>query len=96
MATYYGAYNTVSGLVISCGNLLVGMVFDTGVGWLPWACLAVTGLLCAGSVIGLERGGHLRAAPVPAPPDGRNRRAAPTAMKDTNALVRAHPPLSTR
>ncbi|MFL3870401.1 MULTISPECIES: MFS transporter [Streptomyces] len=67
VATYYGAYNTVSGLVISCGNLLVGMVFDTGVGWLPWACLALTGLLCAASVLGLERSGHLRPAPVPAP-----------------------------
>ncbi|MEU4029110.1 MFS transporter [Streptomyces anulatus] len=50
VATYYGAYNTVSGLVIACGNLLVGALFDTGVGWLPWACLAVTGLVCAGSV----------------------------------------------
>lgn len=67
VATYYGAYNTVSGLVIASGNLLVGTLFDTGVGWLPWACLAATGLLCAGSIIGLERGGHLRATPVPAP-----------------------------
>lgn len=59
VATYYGAYNTVSGLVIACGNLLVGALFDTGVGWLPWACLAVTGLLCAGSVTwGSRTGGR--------------------------------------
>ncbi|WP_406341103.1 hypothetical protein [Streptomyces sp. NBC_00648] len=30
-------------------NLAVGALFDTGVRWLPWACMAATGLLCAGA-----------------------------------------------
>ncbi|MBC9714602.1 MFS transporter [Streptomyces sp. TRM66268-LWL] len=61
VATYYGAYNTASGLAIAAGNLAVGALFDTGVAWLPWAALAATGALCAGAVAALERGGHLRA-----------------------------------
>ncbi|MET7435128.1 MULTISPECIES: MFS transporter [Streptomyces] len=66
VATYYGAYNTASGIAISLGNLAVGALFDTGVRWLPWAALAATGLGCAGLVARLHLGGHLgiRAAPV--------------------------------
>ena len=64
VATYYGAYNTVSGIAISLGNLAVGALFDTGVRWLPWAALAGTGVLCAGLVGRLDRGGRLTPRPV--------------------------------
>ncbi|MFB7000159.1 hypothetical protein [Streptomyces virginiae] len=60
VATYYGAYNTASGVAIAAGNLAVGALFDTGVTWLPWAVLTATGLACAGAVTALDRGGHLR------------------------------------
>ncbi|MEU3739877.1 MFS transporter [Streptomyces sp. NPDC032198] len=61
VATYYGAYNTVSGVAISLGNLAVGALFDTGVSWLPWLALAATGFACAGLVARLHRTGHLTA-----------------------------------
>ncbi|PWI12295.1 MFS transporter [Streptomyces sp. NWU339] len=67
VATYYGAYNTASGIAISVGNLVVGALFDTGVRWLPWATLAGTGLVCAGLVSRLHRAGYLAAEPVPVP-----------------------------
>ncbi|MFD8631740.1 MDR family MFS transporter [Streptomyces sp. NPDC059533] len=60
VATYYGAYNTASGIAITAGNLAVGALLDTGVVWLPWAVLAGTGLLCAVAVTCLDRGGYLR------------------------------------
>ncbi|ANP52681.1 MFS family permease [Streptomyces griseochromogenes] len=65
VATYYGAYNTASGIAVSLGNLAVGALFDTGVRWLPWAALAATGLVCAALVARLHRAGHLVAVPVP-------------------------------
>ncbi|WP_031024278.1 MFS transporter [Streptomyces sp. NRRL WC-3725] len=65
VATYYGAYNTASGIAISLGNLAVGALFDTGVRWLPWAALAATGLGCAGLVARLHLGGHLGVRPAP-------------------------------
>ncbi|WP_415948401.1 MDR family MFS transporter [Streptomyces sp. KLOTTS4A1] len=61
LATYYGAYNTASGLAIALGNLAVGALVDTGTPWLPWTTLAATGVVCAGAVVGLERGGYLGA-----------------------------------
>ncbi|MFF1321005.1 MULTISPECIES: MDR family MFS transporter [Streptomyces] len=67
VATHYGAYNTASGVAISLGNLAVGALFDTGVRWLPWAVLAVTGFVCAGLVVRLHRAGHLTPRPVPVP-----------------------------
>jgi len=67
IATYYGAYNTTAGIAVSLGNLAVGALFDTGVRWLPWAALAVTGLVCAGLVARLHRAGHLAAEPVSVP-----------------------------
>lgn len=63
VATYYGAYNTASGIAISLGNLAVGALFDTGVHWLPWAVLGATGFLCAGMVSRLHRTGHLTPRP---------------------------------
>lgn len=54
VATYYGAYNTVSGVAIAAGNLAVGALFDLASRvhalWLPWACLAVVGLGCAAAL----------------------------------------------
>ncbi|MEV8547800.1 MFS transporter [Streptomyces sp. NPDC051572] len=67
VATYYGAYNTASGIAVSLGNLAVGALFDTGVRWLPWAALAATGLGCAALVARLHRAGYLAPEPVPAP-----------------------------
>jgi hypothetical protein len=67
VATYYGAYNTASGIAISAGNLAVGALFDTGVRWLPWAALAASGLACAALVTRLHRAGHLAAGPVAVP-----------------------------
>ncbi|MFC4467329.1 MDR family MFS transporter [Streptomyces xiangluensis] len=63
VATYYGAYNTASGIAISLGNLAVGALFDTGVRWLPWVVLVATGAACAGAVAYLDRAGHLAARP---------------------------------
>ncbi len=60
VATYYGAYNTASGIAIAAGNLGVGALFDTGVRWVPWVVLAGTGAVCAGAVAALDRGGYLR------------------------------------
>ncbi|MEV6594145.1 MFS transporter [Streptomyces acidicola] len=67
VATYYGAYNTASGIAISLGNLAVGALFDTGVRSLPWAALTVTGFVCAAMVARLHRAGHLPPRPVPVP-----------------------------
>ncbi|MFF9453161.1 MDR family MFS transporter [Streptomyces flaveolus] len=67
VATYYGAYNTASGIAISAGNLAVGALFDTGVRWLPWAALTATGLACAALVTRLHRAGHLAAGPAAVP-----------------------------
>lgn len=67
VATYYGAYNTASGVAISLGNLAVGALFDTGVRWLPWAALAATGLACAGLVLRLHQAGYLVARPIVVP-----------------------------
>ncbi|MFG2557258.1 MDR family MFS transporter [Streptomyces sp. NPDC048581] len=63
VATYYGAYNTASGIAISLGNPVVGALFDAGVRWLPWAALVVTGLVCAGLVEWLHRAGYLASRP---------------------------------
>lgn len=58
-ATYYGAYSTAAGIAVAVGNLALGALFDTGVTWLPRVVLAAIGLLCAGSVLALERRGHI-------------------------------------
>ncbi|MFG3133544.1 MFS transporter [Streptomyces tendae] len=71
VATYYGAYNTASGIAIAVGNLAVGALFDTGVAWLPWTVLAATGMACAGAVIALERGGALARTGTPAAEEAR-------------------------
>lgn len=81
VATYYGAYSTASGIAIAVGNLAVGALFDTGVPWLPWATLALTGLGCA-AVMRL-------AAPVGAagtPYDARGRTRGVTGVSGRRAV----------
>ncbi|MEU8567096.1 MFS transporter [Streptomyces pathocidini] len=65
VATYYGAYNTASGVAISLGNLAVGALFDVGVAWLPWCAMTGTGLVCATAMAWLHRTGHLTPSPAP-------------------------------
>ncbi|MFC1417731.1 MFS transporter [Streptacidiphilus cavernicola] len=68
VATYYGLYNTVSGVGITVGNIATGALWDaaarTGHPRLPWLVLTAVGVLCAASVAALVRGGQLQ-APVP-------------------------------
>ena len=72
VATHYGLYNTICGVGITLGNLLTGAALDAarsaGMSALPWLALLVLGLVCAGSLHGLHRSGHLtREAPEPQP-----------------------------
>ncbi|WP_367318636.1 MFS transporter [Streptomyces sp. HUAS ZL42] len=66
VATHYGLYNTICGIGITLGNLLTGAALDAaraaGVSALPWLALLVLGLVCAGSLHGLHRGGRLTPA----------------------------------
>ncbi|MFL6126738.1 MFS transporter [Actinophytocola sp.] len=68
VATHYGFYNTVVGVGIMAGNLFTGTVFDlardAGMPQLPWAGLALIGLVCALGLHLLERTQAL--SPVPA------------------------------
>ncbi|MEU3774587.1 MFS transporter [Streptomyces sp. NPDC032472] len=63
VATHYGLYNTICGIGITLGNLLTGAALDTaraaGMPALPWLCLLVLGLLCAGALLWLHRTGRL-------------------------------------
>ncbi|WP_329567769.1 MDR family MFS transporter [Streptomyces sp. NBC_01361] len=71
VASYYGAYSTVSGIAVAVGNLAVGTLFDlaarTHAPWLPWTALTVLGLACAAALTGLRRSGHLHPAPQAVP-----------------------------
>jgi MFS family permease len=63
VGTYYGFYNTLSGIGIAAGNLLPGLALDSGrsigIPALPWIALAATGGLCAVAIIRLGRRGAL-------------------------------------
>jgi len=66
VATHYGLYNTVSGIGITLGNLLIG----AGLGLappvsttVPWLALAALGTACALSVGVIGRAGGIVAAP---------------------------------
>ncbi|MFD8780348.1 MDR family MFS transporter [Streptomyces sp. NPDC059916] len=71
VATYYGAYSTVSGIAVAVGNLAIGGLFDlatrTHTNWLPWTALTTLGIGCAAALTGLRRAGHLRPATATAP-----------------------------
>ncbi|MBG0823298.1 MFS transporter [Planomonospora sp. ID91781] len=63
MGTYYGFYNTLSGIGIAAGNLLTGAVLDAGravgVPGLAWWGLLATGAVCATAVFALDRSKRL-------------------------------------
>ncbi|MDT9701277.1 MFS transporter [Streptomyces sp. P17] len=65
VATHYGLYNTVSGVGITLGNLVIGALWDFAERhealWLTWSALTFTGLLCAAAVATLARSGRLAA-----------------------------------
>jgi MFS family permease len=62
VATHYGLYNTVCGIGITLGNLGTGALLDvTGWSATPWLVLCGVGLVCAGAVRVLGRGGRLSA-----------------------------------
>ncbi|MEW1839725.1 MFS transporter [Nonomuraea angiospora] len=63
VATHYGLYNTVAGIGITVGNLLVGALLGSG---RVWVALAVLGSFCALAVGMLNRGGVLTVRAVPA------------------------------
>ncbi|MER6950303.1 MFS transporter [Nonomuraea sp. NPDC000554] len=59
VGTYYGFYNTVSGIGIAAGNLATGAALDAGrslgLPGLPWWILAGLGWVCAAAVRALNR-----------------------------------------
>jgi MFS family permease len=67
VGTYYGLYNTLSGLGIAAGNLLSGAALDAGrragIPSLPWWTLTALGIACAVAIRVLARGGRLAPAP---------------------------------
>ncbi|MFH8257582.1 MFS transporter [Streptomyces roseolus] len=70
VATHYGLYNTVCGIGITIGNLATGALLDaartSGYAALPWAVLALVGIICAAALGALTRTGRLTPAdPVP-------------------------------
>lgn len=69
-ATHYGLYNSICGLGLLAGNLLIGSALDlarsSGVAALPWLSLGLVGLACAGAVRALDRRSQLAPAPAPA------------------------------
>jgi MFS family permease len=75
VGTYYGLYNTLSGIGIAIGNLATGAALDAGsrmgVPALPWLVLTVLGVACAVAVHALNLSGRL------APADDAERRPEP-------------------
>ncbi|MFJ2029610.1 MFS transporter [Streptosporangium sp. NPDC087985] len=61
VATHYGLYNTVAGIGIALGNLLTGLLLDSGSTALPWTVLSALGGACALAVHHLGRRGRLTA-----------------------------------
>ncbi|MFI7640428.1 MDR family MFS transporter [Nonomuraea sp. NPDC049400] len=56
VATHYGFYNTVAGLGVAAGNLLVGRLLDAGAVWV-WSVLAAMGATGALAVWRLDTAG---------------------------------------
>ncbi|GAA4077420.1 hypothetical protein GCM10022214_39000 [Actinomadura miaoliensis] len=58
IGTYYGLYNTISGIGVAAGNLLTGAALDLGhqtsLPALPWWTLAALGTACAIAVHALS------------------------------------------
>ncbi|MFD9071868.1 MFS transporter [Streptomyces lasiicapitis] len=63
VATHYGLYNTVCGIGITAGNLVMGALLDVGesrgLPAVPWLVLAVLGAGCAVALRSLGRSGRL-------------------------------------
>ena len=64
VGTHYGFYSTIVGIGILTGNVATGALLqaahERGLGVLVWAALATIGLLSAGALGALARGGHLQ------------------------------------
>ncbi|WP_327582337.1 MFS transporter [Nonomuraea sp. NBC_00507] len=64
VGTYYGCYNTISGLGIAAGNLGIGAALDAArslaLPALPWWGLLGLGWACAAALYALRRTGRLR------------------------------------
>ncbi|MCT9934493.1 MFS transporter [Planotetraspora sp. A-T 1434] len=58
VATHYGLYNTVAGIGITLGNVLIGTLLGSSVRPAPWLLLAAAGTSGAIAVHFLTRGGH--------------------------------------
>ncbi|MEV0199823.1 MFS transporter [Nonomuraea sp. NPDC050691] len=71
VATHYGLYNTVAGIGITLGNLLVGALLDAGSPALPWTALFLLGAACALAVAALNRTGKLAGTAAPAASAGQ-------------------------
>ncbi|WP_433436592.1 MFS transporter [Nonomuraea sp. CA-141351] len=67
VGTYYGCYNTISGLGIAIGNLAIGAALDAArsltLPALPWWTLLSLGWACAAVLFTLIRTGRFRTAP---------------------------------
>lgn len=91
VGTYYGLYNTLSGIGIAAGNLLTGVALDTGIRLgipaLPWLALAATGVVCAAAIGRLGRNGHLT---------GGGQQDAPTERTAPSPGPSRHQPLISR
>jgi hypothetical protein len=91
VGTYYGLYNTLSGIGIAAGNLLTGAALDAGrtVGLpsLPWLALTVTGIACATAIWALNRR-------VPGSGDPGDEPADHTKSGPTTPQASAHHPLA--
>ncbi|MFD3947510.1 MDR family MFS transporter [Streptomyces sp. NPDC058579] len=73
VATHYGLYNTVCGVGITLGNLLIGAALDAarkaGLSALPWLALTALGLVCTAALYVLHRTGRLAEPPSDARPE---------------------------
>ncbi|WP_248959335.1 MFS transporter [Sphaerisporangium perillae] len=82
VATHYGLYATISGLVVTLGGLLTGSLWDFaaghGIHWLPWTAMTLVGCCGALGLAALERAGRL----LPRPPAGEGERRANRGLRE--------------
>ncbi|GAA3016833.1 MFS transporter [Streptosporangium longisporum] len=55
VATHYGFYNTIAGIAVAAGNLLIGLLLDSAPRVVVWLALSSLGLACALAVRALNR-----------------------------------------
>ncbi|MEU6409214.1 MFS transporter [Microbispora sp. NPDC046933] len=63
VATHYGLYNTVAGIAVTLGNVIIGALLDSAGSATPWALLAAAGTAGAIAVHFLTRGRRATDAP---------------------------------